>query len=264
MWKRNKSIYGKKDRGITGISDWEVRMNLDTIELLKQARNGEKNARDKLVNDNSGLVWSIVKRFIGRGCEIEDLFQIGNIGLMKAIDKFDFSYDVKFSTYAVPMITGEIKRFLRDDGMIKVSRSLKEAAVKIKMVREAWNNQNGKEPTIEEISAVTELTVDEIVMALDASNDVESIYKTVYQGDGNEISLIDRLAEKKDDTEKLLNHMLIEQLLDSLEEKERKLIELRYFEEKTQVEVAKKLGVSQVQVSRLEKKILKRMRGRIC
>lgn len=237
---------------------------MDTIELLKQAQKGEKSARDKLVNDNSGLVWSIVKRFVGRGCEIEDLFQIGNIGLMKAIDKFDFSYEVKFSTYAVPMITGEIKRFLRDDGIIKVSRNLKEAANKIKAAREMWNNKYGKEPTLEEISLATELSTEDIVMALDASNDVESIYKTVYQGDGSEILLLNRLAEKKDDTEKLLNHMLVEQLLESLEENERKLIKLRYFEEKTQVEVAKRMGVSQVQVSRLEKKILKRMRERIC
>lgn len=231
-----------------------------TIALIVRSHQGDKEARDMLVEENMGLVWSIVKRFAGRGYEQEDLFQIGSIGLIKAIDKFDTSYDVKFSTYAVPMISGEIKRFLRDDGMVKVSRSLKENGYKIKQATQSIAHELGREATIEELAAATELSTEDIVMAMDANVEVESIYKTVYQGDGNQISLVDKLVEKSDDQEKLLDRMLLEQLFEVLDEKERLLIRLRYFQDKTQMEVAKVLGISQVQVSRMEKKILLRMR----
>lgn len=236
---------------------------MDTLELIKKARDGDLEARNQVVTENIGLVWSMVRRFANRGYEMEDLFQIGSIGLMKAIDKFDTSYDVKFSTYAVPMITGELKRFLRDDGMVKVSRSLKENGWKIKQAGERLGHELGREATLEEIAKATALTVEEIVMAMEANIEVESIYKSVYQSDGNEIYLVDKIPENKDENEKLLNHMLLEQLLDSLCKTERELITLRYFQDKTQMEVAKKLGISQVQVSRLEKKILLRMRQQI-
>ena len=236
---------------------------METIELLRKAHNGDKEARDLLVSDNVGLIWSVVKRFNGRGHDMEDLFQIGCIGMMKAIDKFDFSYDVKFSTYAVPMISGEIKRFLRDDGMIKVSRSIKENGWKIIRAGEAFVNEMGRDATIEELAAATELTVEEVVMALDAGADVESIYKSVYQNDGNEIYLVDRLSGEKDEKEELLNHMLVHSLLEGLTEQEQKIIRMRYFENKTQTEVAKEFGISQVQVSRMEKKILLSMRKRV-
>lgn len=231
-----------------------------TIALIEQSHQGDKEARDMLVKENMGLVWSIVKRFAGRGHEQEDLFQIGSIGLIKAIDKFDVSYEVKFSTYAVPMISGEIKRFLRDDGMVKVSRSLKENGYKIRQATQLLSHEMGREATLEELAAATELSAEDIVMAMDANFEVESIYKTVYQGDGNQISLVDKLIEKRDDHEILLNRMLLEQLLGILDEKEKTLIMLRYFKDKTQMEVAKELGISQVQVSRMEKKILLRMR----
>jgi RNA polymerase sporulation-specific sigma factor len=231
-----------------------------TIALIEKSHQGDKEARDMLVEENMGLVWSIVKRFVGRGHEQEDLFQIGSIGLIKAIDKFDTSYEVKFSTYAVPMISGEIKRFLRDDGMVKVSRSLKENGYKIRQATQAISHEMGREATIEELAAVTELSTEDIVMAIDANVEVESIYKTIYQGDGNQISLVDKLIEKNDEQEKLIDRMLLEQLLEILDEKEKKLILLRYFQDKTQMEVAKVLGISQVQVSRMEKKILLRMR----
>lgn len=231
-----------------------------TIALIEKAHQGDKEARDMLVEENMGLVWSIVKRFVGRGHEQEDLFQIGSIGLIKAIDKFDISYEVKFSTYAVPMISGEIKRFLRDDGMVKVSRSLKENGYKIKQATQIISHEMGREATIEELAAATELSTEDIVMAMDANVEVESIYKTVYQGDGNQISLVDKLIEKSNEQEKLIDRMLLEQLLEILEEKEKKIIILRYFQDKTQMEVAKVLGISQVQVSRMEKKILRRMR----
>lgn len=232
-----------------------------TLELIQCARQGNKEARERLITENMGLVWSIVRRFVNRGHELEDLSQIGSIGLIKAIDKFDLSFDVKFSTYAVPMITGEIKRFLRDDGMVKVSRTLKEHGWKVKQAAEKLGHKLGRDATLKEISEETELTVEEIVMAMEANVEVESIYKSVYQNDGNEIYLVDKIPERRDDNEKLLNKMMLEQLMETLEEKERRLITLRYFQDKTQTEVAKRLGISQVQVSRMEKKILIRMRG---
>lgn len=234
-----------------------------TIALIEQSHKGDKEARDKLIGDNLGLVWSIVRRFDNRGQEMEDLFQIGSIGLMKAIDKFDTSYEVKFSTYAVPMITGEIKRFLRDDGMIKVSRSLKETAAKIRGMEMTLQKELGREVTLGELETATGISKEEIVMALEANTEVESIYKSVYQADGNEICLVDKLPEKRDDNEILLNHMLLKQLMGQLEEMEKELIVQRYFQDRTQAQVAANLGISQVQVSRLEKKILLRLRKQV-
>ena len=233
----------------------------ETAVLLTQAQAGDREAREVLVEKNLGLVHHIVKRFAGRGYDPEDLFQIGSIGLMKAIDKFDLSYDVKFSTYAVPMIAGEIKRFLRDDGMVKVSRSRKENGFKVRQAAQQIEKQSGREATLAQISELTGISVEDIVMAMDATVEVESIYKSVYQSDGNEIYMVDRLASGKDENETVLNHMLLEQLLAGLNGEEKELIALRYFQDKTQVEVAKQLGISQVQVSRLEKRILLRMRG---
>ena len=243
-----------------------------TISLIRKSHHGDKEAREQLVKENVGLVWCVVKRFYGRGAEPEDLFQIGSIGLLKAIDKFDLSYDVQFSTYAVPMISGEIRRFLRDDGMLKVSRSLKENGYRIKKASDKLVSQNGREATIEELAAATELSVEDVVMALEANTDVESIYRTIYQNDGNEVYLVDKLSGSSGDTvkdefagaqEQLLNSILLEQLLAELDELEGKLIMLRYFKEMTQTQVADKLGISQVQVSRLEKKILRKLRGYI-
>ena len=230
--------------------------------LIEKSHAGDKQAREVLIEKNLGLVHHIVKRFLNRGVDAEDLFQIGCIGLMKAVDKFDLAFDVKFSTYAVPMISGEIKRFLRDDGMVKVSRSLKENGWKITRAREQFQHEHGREPTLEEIAKVTGLSTEEVVMAMDAGSEVESIYKSVYQSDGNEIYLVDQIAGKNNEREKLLNHMLLKQLLSELEGEERELIRLRYFQGKTQTEVAGRLGISQVQVSRLEKRILRRLRDK--
>ena len=230
--------------------------------LIEKSHAGDKQAREVLIEKNLGLVHHIVKRFLNRGVDAEDLFQIGCIGLMKAVDKFDLAFDVKFSTYAVPMISGEIKRFLRDDGMVKVSRSLKENGWKITQAREQFQHEHGREPTLEEIAKVTGLSTEEVVMAMDAGAEVESIYKSVYQSDGNEIYLVDQIAGKNNEREKLLNNMLLKQLLSELEGEERELIRLRYFQGKTQTEVAGRLGISQVQVSRLEKRILRRLRDK--
>ena len=238
--------------------------------LIAKSQAGDKKAREVLIETNLGLVHHIVKRYTGRGYEMDDLFQIGTIGLIKAIDKFDLSYDVRFSTYAVPMIMGEIKRFLRDDGMIKVSRTLKENGIKVKMAVERLNGKLLREPLLSEVAEEAGLTVEEITLAMEAGAEVESLYKSVYLNDGSEVFLVDKVSgaerfagsslEMDGEKEHLLNHMVLEQLLESLSEKERMLIMLRYFQDKTQSEVALVLGISQVQVSRLEKKILLRMR----
>lgn len=234
-----------------------------TIELIDKSHHGDKVARDRLVEENLGLVWSIVKRFAGRGHDMEDLFQIGTIGLIKAIDKFDISFDVKFSTYAVPMIMGEIKRFLRDDGMIKMSRSIKENAYKIKSAEERIRKEEGREPTVEEVEETTGLAKEEILMVMEACVEVDSIYRSVYSDGENEICLVDKLTDKRNENENTINRLVLQSLLEDLEEKERNLIILRYFQDKTQTETAQKLGISQVQVSRLEKRILLRMRGKL-
>ncbi len=236
----------------------------EVLALIGRAHQGDKEARDTLVEKNTGLVHSIVKRFLNRGVEMEDLFQIGTIGLLKAIDKFDCSFDVKFSTYAVPMITGEIKRYLRDEGMIKVSRSLKEINAKAYRVHEALFAESGREPGLEEIAEKIAVTREELVMAMEAGAQIESLQeRMIYQGDGSGIVLEDKIEEPENGQESLLNKMLLEQLLGSLEAKERELIYLRFFQEKTQMQIAGELGISQVQVSRMEKKILKVLRERI-
>lgn len=231
-----------------------------TIALIKKSHEGDEKAREQLVEENVGLIWCVVKRFYGRGTDTEDLFQIGSIGLLKAIDKFDTSYDVKFSTYAVPMISGEIKRFLRDDGMIKVSRSLKELSYRTYQAREKLIDTLGREPTLEELAECVGVDKEEIAEALEAGCEVESIYKPVMQKGGNEIQLLDKLEEKEAAEEKILNHMLLGQLLDTLNKEERQLIYLRYFQDKTQSAVGKLMGISQVQVSRMEKRIIERLR----
>ncbi len=233
---------------------------METIELIQLAQSGDKLARDQVIQNNMGLVYSIVSRYVGRGYDNEELSQIGSIGLIKAVDKFDTSFEVKFSTYAVPMISGEIKRFLRDDGMVKVSRSIKENGWKIKRAADQLSQQLDREPSIEELAAATEIAVEDIVIALEANSEVESLHRTVSFADGKEVSLEDKIQEKSDWNEKLLNRMLIEELMLGLDEKEKKLIHMRYYEDKTQREVAESMGVSQVQVSRWEKKILQCLR----
>ena len=207
-------------------------------ELLQLTKEGNEEAREKLILDNVGLIWSVVRRFTNRGYESDDLFQIGSIGLMKAVDKFDLSYDVKFSTYAVPMITGEIRRFIRDDGMIKVSRTLKE----------------------NEISSITQIAREEIVTSMEASSEVESLHQPAYQKDGSEILLMEKLSKEGNETEKVIDHVLLHQAMKHLEERERQIIQYRYFDGKTQQEIAGLFHISQVQVSRMEKKILKKLK----
>lgn len=238
-------------------------MSMETMELIKMARSGDKSARDQVIQNNMGLVYSIVSRYAGRGYDQEELIQIGAIGLIKAVDKFDLTFEVKFSTYAVPLISGEIKRFLRDDGMVKVSRSIKENGWKIKRAADQLSQELNREPSIAELAAATEIPAEDIVIALEANSEVESIHKPICFSDGKEVLLEEKLQEKSNWNEHLLNRMVVEQLMVLLDAREKELIRMRYYENRPQREVAECMGISQVQVSRLEKKILHRMRDSI-
>lgn len=238
-------------------------MTFTNDELLLKAKEGDKEALNMLVENNSGLVWSIVKRFLNRGYEKDDLFQIGSIGLIKAIQRFDFNYNTQFSTYAVPAIMGEIKKFLRDDGLIKVSRSIKETANKIKLATEFYFSKNGIEPTIKELSAHLKISEDEILIAMEALRPAESLNAVINENDKNPVMLLDKIADESRSEEKQIEKIALKQLISELSPREQKLISMRYFNGATQSSVADMLGISQVQVSRMEKKILENMRRNI-
>ncbi|MCL2202408.1 MAG: RNA polymerase sporulation sigma factor SigF [Defluviitaleaceae bacterium] len=236
-------------------------MELDAKRaLIARAQQGDEAAVEQLIRENSGLVWSVVKKFSKRGYELDDLYQIGAIGLLKCIRKFDLGFDVKFSTYAIPMIIGEIKRFLRDDGIIKVSRPIKELAAKARYVQEALTAKLNRTPTLSELAKEINVETEELVVAMEAGLEVESLYTTIYQGDGSPIYLIDKVSQGQDAGEQTVNILALKQLIGRLKPKERQVIILRYFQDKTQMEVAKAIGVSQVQVSRIEKRVLQTLR----
>lgn len=234
-----------------------------TLELIQSAQQGNKAAKDLLVEENMGLVWSLVRRFNNRGYDMEDLFQIGSIGLLKSIEKFDLQYNVKFSTYAVPMIVGEIKRFLRDDGMIKVSRSLKETAYKVRLTKEELIKEFDREPTISEIAASMEIGIEEVVEALESNAEVESLSAVIYEGDGRPVTLSDKIDEAPKEQNNLIDKIMLTELIERLLPLEREIITMRYFEDRTQTEIASALDISQVQVSRIEKRILKKLKEMI-
>jgi RNA polymerase sporulation-specific sigma factor len=229
--------------------------------LIALSQAGDTVARDTLVNCNIRLVWSVVQRFLNRGYEPEDLFQIGCIGLLKSVDKFDLSYDVKFSTYAVPMIIGEIQRFLRDDGTVKVSRSLKEMANKIRKSKDELSKRLGRQPTIKEVADELEVSPEDIVFAQEANKPPSSIHETVFENDGDPITLMDQIADESHD--RWFDKLALNEAISHLTERERLIVYLRYYRDQTQSEVASRLGISQVQVSRLEKKILQAIRDQI-
>ncbi len=231
-----------------------------TLWLIECAHQGDKKAREAAVEENMGLVMHVVKRYQGKTTDMEDLIQIGCIGLLKAVDYFDLNMDVRFSSYAVPMILGEIRRYLRDDGMLKVSRSLKNIAYQTSKTREMLTIQLGREPSIEEIAKETGVEREEIIMAMEASAELESLQKSVYQSDGNEICLEDKVEDGRDAVSELMNHVLLEDMLKVLDPEEKSLIHMRYYEEMTQSQIAAKMKKTQVQISRMEKKILKKMR----
>lgn len=232
----------------------------DLMELLHKAQKGDIEARERLINCNLKLIFNLIQRFAHRGYELEDLFQIGTIGLIKAIDKFDFSYGVKFSTYAVPMIIGEIRRFLRDDHPIKVPRSFKEMVYKINRSREKLNVELQREPTINEIAEDLAIPSEEIIMALEAVQSPTSIHDTLYQDDSDPIYVLDQLPIERDPNPGWFEKIALQEVLDKLPERERKVLMMRFFEDKTQSEIAKTMDLSQVQISRIERAALHRLR----
>ncbi|MBA4543081.1 MULTISPECIES: RNA polymerase sporulation sigma factor SigF [Thermoactinomyces] len=241
-----------RNHKLSHLSDDEVK------QLILDSQKGDMESRNRLISHNIRLVWSVVQRFLNRGYEAEDLFQIGCIGLLKAVDKFDLSYDVKFSTYAVPMIIGEIQRFLRDDGMVKVSRSLKEMANKVRKAKDELSKKLNRLPTIQEIAAEIGVEPEEIVFAQEANRAPASIHETVYENDGDPITLMDQIADEP--VTSWFDKLAIKEAIHRLSEREQLIVYLRFFKDQTQSEVAERLGISQVQVSRLEKKIIARMR----
>lgn len=232
----------------------------ETMVLITRAQTGDEEAQSIIVNHNLGLVRSVLKRFSNRGYDLEDLFQLGCIGLIKAIQKFDPKYEVRFSTYAVPMIIGEIKRFLRDDGIIKVSRSLKQTANKVKMAKERLSKVLGREPSIEEISLDIKIDTEEIVMALDSNHHPDYLHDVIHQNDGSPIHLIDKVSNNHHEDLEILDRITLKEVLGQLKARDRQIIILRYFQDKTQTEIANLLGISQVQVSRIEKRVLENMK----
>lgn len=244
---------------------------MDTNELITRAHNGDKMAKDELVLNNLGLVYSVSQRFVGRGIELEDIRQIGSIGLIKAIDRFDTSLNVMFSTYAVPMIIGEIKRYIRDDGIIKISRSIKENRVKLAKLAKENQEKTGRELSALELSRLAEMPLEDVVCALESSYEVDSLYREVNGKDESERLLMDRFSNRDgictgindDAVEKVDDRMLINQLMNYLTDTEKEILKLRYYGEMTQQAVANKLNLSQVQVSRMEKKILCKLRAHI-
>ena len=235
------------------------------MKIIERAQNGSKEDMTKLVEDNNGLIWSIVRRFSGRGFEIDDLYQIGCIGFIKSIQRFDTSFEVRLSTYAVPYILGEIKRCIRDDGPIKVSRSIKELNVKIVELQKEYYNKYGKEITLEEISKELRISKEEITMALDSTRPVDSIEDAQYRDNKTDktVSILEQLSTGKDEQTEIINKIAIKNLISELGEKEKEIIMLRYYKQKTQMQVSKILGITQVQVSRIEKKILGEMKRKL-
>jgi RNA polymerase sporulation-specific sigma factor len=232
----------------------------ETMAYIERAQQGDNAAKDILVRKNIALVKSLVKKFLNRGYEYEDLFQLGSIGLIKAIQNYESKYNVRFSTYAVPMIVGEIKRFLRDDGMIKVSRSLKELVNKAVSAREQLKAKQGRDPSIQEIADAVGSSPEDIVYAMEAARTPASIYDVIYEDEDNPILLIDKMSEDSSQVEDAMERITLNDLLSRLDKRERTIIILRYFRDKTQSEIAELLNISQVQVSRIEKKVLMKMR----
>lgn len=235
----------------------------DNSKLIPLAQSGDSDAMNKLIEMNLPLVSSLSKKFLNRGYEYEDIFQVGSIGLVKAINNFNVDYDVKFSTYAVPMIIGEIKRFLRDDGMIKVSRSVKTLAKKIHFDKQELIRKLDREPTIEELSEYTGIDKEELIFAMESTTNLHYLYDTIHQDDGAPVLLIDKLSEEADESFDIVSKIALKEAINELDTKSKQVIVLRYFKDKTQNQVAKMLGISQVQVSRIEKRVLLAMREKL-
>lgn len=236
----------------------------NNINSIKRAQDGDKFEMDRLIRENNGLIWSIVKRFMNRGYEVEDLYQIGCIGFIKSIKRFDTNFEVKLSTYSVPYILGEIKRFIRDDGPIKVSRSIKELNTKINELKRHYL-LNGKEITLEQICKELKIQKEDAIIAMESTNAVESMDATTNaeNKEGKQMTIFDKISTGKNEEEMITNRMVVNQLINELQDRDKEIILLRFFKEKTQTEVAKILGISQVQVSRIERKVLNEMKSKL-
>ena len=240
-----------------------VLSNEEKHELLIRIKDGDKDARQKFINGNLRLVLSVIQRFSNRGENIDDLFQIGCIGLIKSIDNFDLKYEVTFSTYAVPMIIGEIRRYLRDNNSIRVSRSLKDTAYKALQAKEKLMSTGNKEPSITEIAKELGIPKEEIVFALDAIQDPISLFEPIYHDDGDAMFVMDQVSDTKNTDEKWISNLAIKEAMAKLNDREKMILQKRFFDGRTQIEVADEIGISQAQVSRLEKSALLHMRRHI-
>lgn len=232
----------------------------DIYELIIRAQKGDRDATTQIIEKNSGLIWSVVRKFSNRGVESEDLFQLGAIGILKCVNKFDMNYQVKFSTYAVPMIMGEIRRFLRDDGLIKISRPIKELSIRVKYAEENFLKDNDRAPTLMELSKILDANIEDIIVAMESNREVESINGSAFKSEDSKITLEEKITDKSNTEENLINKLVLNQIIEKLDDKEKQVIRLRYYNDKTQSEVATIVGVSQVQISRIEKKILQKIR----
>ena len=233
-------------------------MEYCNTEDIVRAQNGDKEYLEKILKDNNGLIWSLVKKFIGKGYEIEDLYQIGCIGFIKSVKRFDTNFNYKLSTFAVPYILGEIKKFIRDDGMIKVSRNVKELSLKIRDIENEYIKREMVKPSTKFLAEILNVSEEEIVIAIDARRQVESINEELY--DDGKCEKIEKIIPKVDEQNRIIDNLTIKEIVDNLDTRDKQIISLRFFAEKTQSQVAKILGISQVQVSRLEKRILNEMK----
>ncbi|MDE5670412.1 MAG: RNA polymerase sporulation sigma factor SigG [Eubacterium sp.] len=253
-------VYNKVEICGINTNDIKVLKEKEKMELLRKARSGDMKAREELINCNLRLVLSVIQRFQNRGESMDDLFQVGVIGLIKAIDNFNLDLDVKFSTYAVPMCIGEIRRFLRDDNPVRVSRSMRDTAYKAMQVKEKLINKNQKEPTVEEIAKELGMKKSDVVLALEAIVEPVSLYEPVYSDGGDTIYVMDQVGDSNCDTD-WIDEIMIKDEIRRLDDRERNIMYLRFMQGKTQMEVAKEVGISQAQVSRLEKNALKRIKN---
>ena len=253
-------MQGKVEIAGVNTAKLKVLKSSETMELLRRSKAGDRQAREDLIEGNLRLVLSVIQRFAGRGESVDDLFQVGCVGLIKAIDNFDISQPVKFSTYGVPMIVGEIRRYLRDNSAIRVSRSMRDTAYRVLQAREKWMAENQREPTVEQIAKVLDIPREEVVFAMDAIVDPVSLYEPIYDSGGDAICVMDQVSDRRNTDEKWIEHIALKEALDRLDQREQRILALRFCEGKTQMEVSAELGISQAQVSRLEKNAIHAMR----
>ena len=246
-------MQGKVEIAGVNTAKLKVLKNDETMELLRRTKSGDQEARRELIEGNLRLVLSVIQRFAGRGENADDLFQVGCVGLIKAIDNFDITQPVRFSTYGVPMIIGEIRRYLRDNSAIRVSRSMRDTAYKVLQVRDRFLSENQREPTVEQIAQALGIPREEVVFAMDAIVDPVSLYEPVYSDGGDAICVMDQVRDTKNTDESWTDHIALKEAMKRLDDRERRILSLRFYEGKTQMEVSAEVGISQAQVSRLEK-----------